>query len=103
VAQVFDDTVMMTRSAKVSPVALRSEPSEVVQARDAKPRLSGRDAVHLLTGGLGFVRNNAKFEFGTAFLPKGQGFGTPTGGGNFYLFKGSRPTAARRPGSSRSG
>jgi hypothetical protein len=42
------NTVMMTRSAKVSPVALRSEPSEVVQARDAKPRLSGQDAVHLL-------------------------------------------------------
>jgi hypothetical protein len=48
VARVFDDTVMMTRSARVPPVALRSEPSEVVQARDAKPRLSGQDAVHLL-------------------------------------------------------
>jgi sn-glycerol 3-phosphate transport system substrate-binding protein len=47
--------------------------------------------IYYTTGGLGFVRNNAKFEFGTAFLPKGQRFGTPTGGGNFYLFKGTPP------------
>jgi sn-glycerol 3-phosphate transport system substrate-binding protein len=43
------------------------------------------------TGSLTFIRNNAKFEFGTAFLPKDQRFGAPTGGGNFYLFKGTPP------------
>jgi sn-glycerol 3-phosphate transport system substrate-binding protein len=43
------------------------------------------------TGSLGFIRNNAKFEFGTAFLPKGTRFGTPTGGGNVYLFKATPP------------
>jgi len=47
--------------------------------------------IYYTTGGLGFIRNNAKFEFGTAFLPKDQRFGTPTGGGNFYLFKGTPP------------
>ena len=47
--------------------------------------------MYYTTGGLTFVRNNAKFAFGTAFLPKGQRFGTPTGGGNFYLFKATPP------------
>src|SRR4029453_7128040 len=47
--------------------------------------------LYYTTGGLGFIRNNAKFEFGTAFLPKGQRFGTPTGGGNVYLFKATPP------------
>lgn len=43
------------------------------------------------TGSLGFVRTNAKFEFGTAFHPKNVRFGTPTGGANFYILKGSDP------------
>ena len=43
------------------------------------------------TGSLGFIRTNAKFEFGTAFLPKEVRFGAPTGGGNFYLFKATPP------------
>jgi sn-glycerol 3-phosphate transport system substrate-binding protein len=47
--------------------------------------------IYYTTGGLGFIRNNAKFDFGTAFLPKDQRFGTPTGGGNFYLFKATPP------------
>ncbi len=47
--------------------------------------------IYHTTGSLGFIRNNAKFEFGTAFLPRGQRFGVPTGGGNFYLFKATPP------------
>src|SRR5581483_552599 len=43
------------------------------------------------TGSLGFIRTNATFEFGTAFLPKNKRFGVPTGGGNFYLFKATPP------------
>ncbi len=43
------------------------------------------------TGSLGFIRNNANFEFGTGFLPGNLQFGAPTGGGNFYLLKGSDP------------
>src|SRR5207245_3813886 len=33
------------------------------------------------------VRNNAKFEFGVAMLPASKRRGSPTGGGNFYIFK----------------
>ena len=39
------------------------------------------------TGNLTNVRNNAKFPFGVAMLPAGKRRGTPTGGGNFYMFK----------------
>jgi sn-glycerol 3-phosphate transport system substrate-binding protein len=43
------------------------------------------------TGNLTNVRNNAKFDFGVAMLPGGKHRGSPTGGGNFYLFKKSTP------------
>jgi sn-glycerol 3-phosphate transport system substrate-binding protein len=43
------------------------------------------------TGNLTNVRNNAKFEFGVAMLPANKRRGTPTGGGNFYVFKKSTP------------
>jgi sn-glycerol 3-phosphate transport system substrate-binding protein len=39
------------------------------------------------TGNLMNIRNSAKFPFGVAMLPAGKQRGTPTGGGNFYLFK----------------
>ena len=39
------------------------------------------------TGNLTTVKNNAKFDFGVAMLPAKQRRGTPTGGGNFYIFK----------------
>ena len=43
------------------------------------------------TGNLTNVRTNAKFDFGVAMLPSGKQRGSPTGGGNFYLFKKSTP------------
>src|SRR5262249_41121854 len=43
------------------------------------------------TGNLTNVRNNAKFEFGVTMLPAGKHRGSPTGGGNFYVFKKSTP------------
>jgi sn-glycerol 3-phosphate transport system substrate-binding protein len=43
------------------------------------------------TGNLTNVRTNAKFDFGVAMLPAGQRKGSPTGGGNFYIFKKSSP------------
>ncbi len=43
------------------------------------------------TGNLTNVRNNAKFDFGVAMLSSGKRRGTPTGGGNFYLFSKSTP------------
>jgi len=43
------------------------------------------------TGNLTNVKNNAKFDFGVAMLPAGKQRGSPTGGGNFYIFKQSTP------------
>jgi len=39
------------------------------------------------TGNLTAVKNSAKFDFGVAELPANVRLGSPTGGGNFYLFK----------------
>jgi len=39
------------------------------------------------TGNLTNIRNNAKFDFGVAMLPANKRRGSPTGGGNLYLFK----------------
>jgi sn-glycerol 3-phosphate transport system substrate-binding protein len=39
------------------------------------------------TGNLTPVRKDAKFDFGVAMLPAGKQRGTPTGGGNFYVFR----------------
>jgi sn-glycerol 3-phosphate transport system substrate-binding protein len=52
--------------------------------------LEGRAAViwHT-TGNLTNIKNNAKFPFGVAMLPAHKRRGSPTGGGNFHLFKGA--------------
>jgi sn-glycerol 3-phosphate transport system substrate-binding protein len=51
------------------------------------------------TGNLTNIKNNAKFPFGVAMLPAGKRRGSPTGGGNFHLFKGAN--AAQRTASLR--
>lgn len=43
------------------------------------------------TGNLTNIRSNAKFDFGVAMLPAGKKRGSPTGGGNFYIFKKATP------------
>ncbi|HWV92606.1 MAG TPA: ABC transporter substrate-binding protein [Burkholderiales bacterium] len=43
------------------------------------------------TGNLTAVKDNAKFPFGVAMLPASKQRGSPTGGGNWYLFKKSTP------------
>ena len=43
------------------------------------------------TGNLTNVRTNAQFPFGVAMLPASKQRGSPTGGGNWYLFKKSTP------------
>ncbi|TMI84692.1 MAG: ABC transporter substrate-binding protein [Bacillati bacterium ANGP1] len=50
--------------------------------------------VYHSTGSLTFVHTNASFPFGTAFMPAEARYGTPTGGGNLYIFK--RIHAARQ-------
>jgi sn-glycerol 3-phosphate transport system substrate-binding protein len=47
------------------------------------------------TGNLTSVKDNATFDFGVAMLPAAKRRGTPTGGGNFYIFKKSTPEEQR--------
>ena len=50
--------------------------------------LEGKTAMmYHTTGNLTKVKNSATFDFGTCRLPAGTSYGSPTGGGNFYLFK----------------
>jgi sn-glycerol 3-phosphate transport system substrate-binding protein len=50
--------------------------------------LSGKTAMMFhTTGNLSNVKENAEFDFGVAFLPANNHYGSPTGGGNIYLFK----------------
>lgn len=50
--------------------------------------ISGRTAMMFhTTGNLTNVKNNAKFDFGVSFLPANNQYGSPTGGGNIYMFK----------------
>lgn len=43
------------------------------------------------TGNLANIRANAKFPFGVAMLPANKKHGSPTGGGNFYVFNKTTP------------
>lgn len=43
------------------------------------------------TGNLTAVKKNASFDFGVAMLPASKRRGTPTGGGNFYIFEKTTP------------
>jgi sn-glycerol 3-phosphate transport system substrate-binding protein len=43
------------------------------------------------TGNLTAVKDGAKFPFGVGMLPSSKQRGSPTGGGNWYLFKKSTP------------
>ena len=43
------------------------------------------------TGNLTAVKNSASFDFGVAELPANVRKGSPTGGGNFYIFKDTTP------------
>ncbi|WP_371373789.1 ABC transporter substrate-binding protein [Sporomusa aerivorans] len=54
--------------------------------------LEGKTAMmYHTTGNLTNVKKNAKFNLGTAMLPAKDHRGTPTGGGNFYIFKNTSP------------
>lgn len=60
----------------------------------ATPRdfLEGKAAmIWHTTGNLTNIKQNAKFDFGVAWLPGMKQNGAPTGGGNFYVFKGVSP------------
>ncbi|WP_334073154.1 MULTISPECIES: ABC transporter substrate-binding protein [Paenibacillus] len=54
--------------------------------------LEGKTAMmYHTTGNLTNVKKNATFDFGVSFLPAKKQFGSPTGGGNFYIFKDISP------------
>jgi sn-glycerol 3-phosphate transport system substrate-binding protein len=58
--------------------------------------VAGRYAmIYHSTGSLTFVHTNAQFPFGTAFMPADKQYGTPTGGGNLYIFKNIPPERQR--------
>jgi len=57
-----------------------------------KDFLEGKAAmVWTTTGNLANLRANASFPFGVAMLPAQKKRGSPTGGGNFYLFSKTTP------------
>ena len=43
--------------------------------------------MYTTTGNLTNVKKNAHFDFGVAMIPANKRKGSPTGGGNFYIFK----------------
>lgn len=47
--------------------------------------------IYTTTGNLTNIKANAKFDFGVAMSPGNARKGSPTGGGNFYIFKKSTP------------
>lgn len=47
--------------------------------------------MYTTTGNLTNVKNNAKFDFGVAMIPGNTRKGSPTGGGNFHIFKKATP------------
>ncbi len=58
--------------------------------------LDGKAAMIWTTSGnLGNLREKAQFELGVAALPGSRQRGSPTGGGNFYIFKKSPPAERR--------
>ena len=44
--------------------------------------------IYHTTGNLSNISQNAKFDYGVAFLPAHKRIGAPTGGGNFYISSG---------------
>jgi sn-glycerol 3-phosphate transport system substrate-binding protein len=66
------------------------EPGILDWGATPKDFFEGRSAmVWTTTGNLTNMRSNAPFPFGVAMLPAMKQRGAPTGGGNFYLFKGT--------------
>jgi sn-glycerol 3-phosphate transport system substrate-binding protein len=74
--------VDLSRKEKIHP------PGVVEWGTTPKDFFEGKVAIMwTTTGNLTNVKKNASFPFGVAMLPAHNGRGSPTGGGNFYLFK----------------
>lgn len=72
-------------------------PKGVIDAVSAPAAFGGGKVGYLYnsSGGLSSILEQAKFKVGTAFMPKNEKFGAPTGGGNLYVFK-NIPAARQR-------
>lgn len=73
----------LSRKDKVMPTGTidwKTSPTDFINGKTAM--------LYQTTGNLTNIKNNAKFDFGVAFLPAGKQYATPTGGGNLYVFKG---------------
>lgn len=67
-------------------------PGTIEWATTPKDFLEGKAAiVWTTTGNLTNIRTNATFDFGVNMLPQNIRGGSPTGGGNFYIFKDATP------------
>ncbi len=73
--------VKLTQELKVAPPhsTWASTPPDFVGGRTAM--------LYHSTGILTFLKNSARFPFGVAFQPRKKQYGTPVGGGNFFVFK----------------
>lgn len=61
-------------------VSWSTTPSDFIEGKTAM--------MYHTTGNLTNVKNSVDFDFGVAMLPACDTYGSPTGGGNFYIFKG---------------
>ena len=71
----------------------KAHPAGIVEA-DTMVRdfIQGKIAIiYTSTDNLAQIRDQAKFDLAIARLPSNMGRGSPTGGGNFYLFKQASP------------
>ena len=86
VVQALQYWVDLSRKHKIHP------PGVVEWGTTPKDFFEGKTAIMwTTTGNLTNVKTNAKFPFGVAMLPAHNGRGSPTGGGNFYIFKKATP------------
>lgn len=74
--------VDLAKKHKVMPegvVDWATAPSDFIEGKTAM--------LYHTTGNLTNIKENATFDFGVAFMPGNKQFGSPTGGGNFYMFQ----------------
>lgn len=86
VVEALQDWVDLSHKYQVSPtgsVEWGTIPKDFMEQKAAM--------VWTTTGNLTNIRTNAKFPFGVAMLPAKKHYGSPTGGGNFYLFNKTTP------------
>jgi len=86
VVEALQYWVDLSRTQKVHP------PGVIEWGRTPGDFLAGKAAMIWTTSGnLGNIKDQAGFEFGVGMLPGKLRRGSPTGGGNFYIFRKSPP------------